>query len=104
VEAAAPAMIVAAQAFYHPWLAYVDGKKARLWPANHAFQALQVPAGRHHVKLIYQDSGFVCGVIISLLTLAGCIGAWMRWNPRTSRSERASCNKPPNISPAKTKR
>jgi hypothetical protein len=74
VEAAAPAMVVVAQAFYHPWHAYVDGKPTPLWRANYAFQALQVPAGSHQVRLVYEDRSFVYGCIISLSCLLGC--AW----------------------------
>src|SRR5262249_39629616 len=33
-EAETPAMVVIAQAFYHPWHAYVDGKRSALWRAN----------------------------------------------------------------------
>ena len=45
VTADAPALVVVAQALYVPWHAYVDGGRAKLWPANGAFQALEVPAG-----------------------------------------------------------
>ncbi len=78
VEAAAPALVVVAQAFYHPWKAYVDGKPARLWRANYAYQALEVPAGRHQVLLVYQDTGFDIGVVISLGAIAACLLAWFR--------------------------
>jgi hypothetical protein len=80
VEAAAPAMVVIAQAFYHPWHAYVDGKPAPLWRANYAFQALEVPAGRHQVRLAYEDRSFVCGCIISLGCALGCA-----WKARSAR-------------------
>jgi membrane protein YfhO len=75
VEAAAPAMVVIAQSYYHDWRAYVDGKPARLWPANYAFQALEVPAGQHEIMLCYVDWAFRIGVAISALTLAGCLAA-----------------------------
>jgi hypothetical protein len=81
VEAAAPAMVVVAQAFYHPWHAYVDGKPTPLWRANYAFQALEVPAGKHQVRLAYEDRGFVCGCIISLCCVLGCAwkaNGWLR--------------------------
>ena len=73
VQADAPAMFAIAQTYYHPWRAYVDGKPARLWRANFAFQALEIPAGPHHVKLAYEDRRFYCGAIISLTTLSGCL-------------------------------
>jgi len=78
VEAGAPAMVVVAQAFYHPWQAYADGKPTPLWRANHAFQALEVPAGKHHIRLVYEDCSFIYGSIISLVCLVGCGAAWVR--------------------------
>jgi len=74
VEASAPAMLVVAQSFYAPWHAYVDGARVQLWEANGAFQALEVPAGRHQVKLVYEDAAFNYGLIISLASLAAVIG------------------------------
>ncbi|HTY88746.1 MAG TPA: hypothetical protein VMB80_14860 [Candidatus Acidoferrum sp.] len=77
-ETAAPALLVAAQIYYHPWHAYVDGRPARLWPANYAFQAFEIPPGTHHVKLVYEDRRFQLGAVISLATLAGCLLAFIR--------------------------
>lgn len=73
VEASSPAIISVAQPFYHPWRAYVDERPVRLWRANYAFQAFEVPAGRHQVKLVYEDRVFQCGAVISLATLVLCV-------------------------------
>ncbi len=73
VEAATPAMVVIAQSFYHNWRASVDGHPATLWRANHAFQALEVPAGRHEVTLVYQDRAFQLGAFISVTSLFTCL-------------------------------
>jgi uncharacterized membrane protein YfhO len=73
VEAATPALLVAAQMYYHPWHAYVDGRPVRLWPANYAFQAFEIPAGAHRVKLVYEDRRFYLGAVVSITTLAGCV-------------------------------
>jgi len=78
-EAAAPAMVVVAQTYYHPWHAYVDDRPVRLWPANTGFQAFEMPAGKHQLKLVYLDHRFYLGLVISLLTLAGCLG-WLAVN------------------------
>jgi hypothetical protein len=75
-EADAPAMIVVAQAFYHPWRAYVDGKVVPLWRANFAFQALEIPAGRHEVNLVYEDRNFACGLVLSVVSLVICAALW----------------------------
>jgi len=73
VETAAPAMVVIAQSYYHDWRAFVDGQPTRLWRANHAFQALEVSAGRHEVTLVYQDRAFQLGAMISALSLIACV-------------------------------
>src|SRR5579859_4349964 len=72
VETLTPAMIVVSQTFYHPWHAYVDGRAAPLFRANYAFQAVQVPSGRHQVKWVYEDRFFRWGLVISIATLLGC--------------------------------
>jgi len=78
IEGSTPALLVVAQSFYHPWRAYVNGQPVRLWRANHAFQALEVPAGRHEVKLVYHDTGFLLGGVISLVTLLGSLTVWAK--------------------------
>jgi hypothetical protein len=77
VDAAGPGMVVVAQTYYPAWHAYVDGQPTRLWRANYAFQALEVPPGRHEVKIVYQDGKFRAGCLISLLTLLACAGLWL---------------------------
>jgi hypothetical protein len=64
-----PTMLVVAQSFYHPWRAYVDEAPVELWRANHAFQALVMPAGRHRVRLAYEDRLLCLGAWISGSTL-----------------------------------
>jgi hypothetical protein len=70
-----PALVVIAQSFYHRWKGTVDGKPAAILRANHAFQAVQVPAGEHRVELVYKDSPFRLGAYLSVFTLLACVGA-----------------------------
>jgi hypothetical protein len=77
VEAPAPTMIVLGQAFYHNWEASVDGTATPLWRANYAFQALEVPAGNHHILLQYRDKALYVGVVISLSAILICAGGWL---------------------------
>ena len=65
-------MVVIAQSFYWPWEATVDGQPVALWRANHAFQALEVPAGKHQVIVAYRDRNFRTGAAVSVATLLGC--------------------------------
>jgi hypothetical protein len=88
-EAGASALLVLSQSFYHPWRAYVDGKPTEIFPANFAFQAVQVPAGRHQVRFIYQDRYFEIGGWISVVALAGCVGGLMVIRSHRRRSPTA---------------
>jgi hypothetical protein len=72
VTASASAMVVIAQAYYHDWRAYLDGRSVPLWPANYAYQAVEVPAGRHHLALVYEDSALHWGIAVSLAGLLAC--------------------------------
>ena len=76
--------MVVAQSFYHPWQAYVGDQRVKLLRANHAFQALEVPAGRHHVTLVYRDTRFMAGCALSLSTLIAT-AVWL-WRSRLRAS------------------
>jgi hypothetical protein len=84
VEAAEPALIVVCQNYYHNWRAFVDGRPAVLLRANHAFQAVEVPAGRHEIRLVYQDGWFFAGSIVSLATLTGCAILGFGWRQKSA--------------------
>jgi hypothetical protein len=73
IEAGAPSLVVVAQTWYHNWRAEVDGKPAPLLRANHAFQAIEIPEGRHRVQLIYRDRAFEIGAVVSLLAVFACL-------------------------------
>ncbi len=72
VEAAGPSLVVAAQTYYHDWRAYVDGQPVLLLRANDAFQAFQIPAGRHHVRMVYEDRAFQFGAAVSICMVVNC--------------------------------
>jgi len=48
-----------------------------LWRANYAFQAVEVPAGRHEVLLVYRDEAFQAGAAVSLCALLLCLAGWV---------------------------
>jgi hypothetical protein len=78
VETTEPAIVVVAQAFYQPWHAYLDGEAVALLRANYAFQAVEVPVGRHAVMVVYQDRLFEIGLAISVGTLLLIGARWLR--------------------------
>ncbi len=75
VEAAEPSLVVVAQTYYHNWRAEIDGQPAKLLRANVAFQAVQIPAGRHRLHLRYEDRAFEIGAPISLIAWLGSLTA-----------------------------
>jgi hypothetical protein len=78
-EASRATMLVVAQSWHYCWVAEIDGRAAPLLRANYAFQSLPVPAGRHEVRLAYQDTLFDAGAILSVLSLVLCaLWAWRR--------------------------
>lgn len=73
-EASAAALLTISQSHYPAWKAYIDGNAIPIYRANYAFQALEVPAGRHHLKLVYEDRQFRIGAASSGVTLLACLG------------------------------
>lgn len=67
------AVATISQTWYPCWRAAIDGRETTLWPANHAFMAVEVPAGRHRVEIIYEDSWFEIGRSFSVMTFLGCL-------------------------------
>jgi len=75
-----------AQAYYHCWRASVDGAPVPLWRANYAFQALEVPPGRHEVRIVYVDRAFQAGAVISIMALLLCVAVIWKGSRRVSNS------------------
>lgn len=77
VEASGPSLAVISQTYYHQWRAFVDGRETNLLRANYAFQAVPVPQGRHHIRIVYADRGFFFGALISGVGLVACLVFWL---------------------------
>ncbi len=71
IQADQPAIVVVAQTFYSAWKARLDGRSIPIWQANLAFQAIQVPPGKHQIQFIYRDPAFLIGSSLSALFLLG---------------------------------
>jgi hypothetical protein len=82
VDSSGAALVVISQTYYHLWRASVDGHSVPLLRANVAFQALEVPPGRHHIKLLYTDNKLLVGALLSALSLAICAWIWKQSGPR----------------------
>jgi hypothetical protein len=80
VESSAPALLVVAEAWYPGWRATVNGRPAKVLPANVWMRAVQVPAGKSRVELYYVEPTLARGAAISLcaLLLLFVLG-WHAW-------------------------
>jgi hypothetical protein len=65
-----PCRIVLSEAGWPGWRAYVDNRRVKIEQANRAFLSVYVPAGRHHLQVIYLPDAFVNGRAISIGTLS----------------------------------
>jgi len=74
----APGHLVLVDAFDPGWHAAIDGKPALLLRANVAFQAVPVPAGAHHVELVYRPRSVIGGAVITLLAVVVALALVLR--------------------------
>lgn len=63
--------------FMPGWKAYIDGNDTKVYKANHGFQGIVVPQGKHKVEFVYEPAGFVIGknlsLILNILVLGGIV-------------------------------
>ena len=83
VTTRADTLLVVAQSFYGAWRAMVDGRPTSILRANHALQAVAVPAGARTVVLEYRDKAFRTGVIATGVTLLLGAALWFVFGKRT---------------------
>lgn len=62
-------MLFFSEIWYPAWKAYVDGKPAKIFIADHCFRAVEIPEGDSIVEMKYESAAFSIGAIISLITL-----------------------------------
>jgi hypothetical protein len=71
-------LLVCSESDMNGWRATIDGRSAEILPANYAFRALEIPAGRHTVKLQYEPPGLRAGLLLGLIGLVLCAWWWRR--------------------------
>ncbi len=81
-EADRASVAVIAQAEYPAWEARLNGDPVPILRANHAFQAVALPAGRSEVVMEYHDRWFTTGWLISLLSFCFVLGGQRLARPR----------------------
>jgi len=69
VDASEASILVVSQTYYPGWKAWVDGKRARILPANYALTAIAVGQGSSEVRFSYEPTTLRVGIAVTLLTL-----------------------------------
>jgi hypothetical protein len=70
VTAGASGLLVLSEVYHPAWKAYIDGRPAPIYRADHLLRAIPVPAGEHTVELRYESSSLRVGMAISLTASA----------------------------------
>lgn len=75
MESEGDGFLVLSDTYYPGWKAAVDGSQAKIYRANFAFRAVEVPAGKHLVKFTFEPTYWRKGLGISagmlVITLFG---------------------------------
>ena len=77
-KAAQPRVLTLAEAYEKNWKATIDGKAAQVFPANHLFRGVIVPAGTSRVVFAYRPAAFRWGALLSILSLSGALALGLR--------------------------
>ncbi|MPZ15693.1 MAG: hypothetical protein GEU73_14940 [Chloroflexi bacterium] len=64
-------LVVLSEVHYPAWRAYVDGRPAPLFVADHALRAVPIPPGDHEIELRYESWTLQLGVGLTAVTAAG---------------------------------
>ncbi|MBP5680203.1 MAG: YfhO family protein, partial [Bacteroidales bacterium] len=80
-QCAAPGVVVFSEVYYpYGWNALVDGKPVEHYRVNYILRALNLEAGKHHIRFEFRPESVSKGntismvfVVLMLLTIVGCI-------------------------------
>ncbi len=68
-------VLVLSEVYYPGWRAWVDDREVEVLRADYLFRAVELPAGDHRVRLIYDPWSFKLGAGMLVTTIVGLV-AW----------------------------
>ncbi len=74
------------------WKAYIDNIETKIYKANHGFQGIVVPKGKHKVEFVYEPKTFFIGKYLSLmlnLLLFGGLGLVFFISKKKNRADKS---------------
>ncbi len=87
VESGKGGIVVFSEIYYPGWTATIDGKPAELGRADYILRALNVPAGKHKVELMFypkslQTTETIAYIALALLIIALLFACYTEWKKR----------------------
>ena len=77
VDAASAGLLVLSEIYYPGWRATLNGKPAAIYKVDGALRGILVPPGTSRIALEYVPVTFYTGAVVSLLTFAVVLTAWL---------------------------
>ncbi|MBI4511209.1 MAG: YfhO family protein [Deltaproteobacteria bacterium] len=75
VDAPANGIVVLSEAYYPKgWTAKVDGKDARIFPANATFRGILVEGGTHRIEMEFRAPKFLALSVVSIISFFAAVG------------------------------
>jgi hypothetical protein len=78
IDAPDDGIVVVNEAFFPGWRASVDGRAARIVPANSLFRGVFVPAGHHLIHMTYPATTWVLLAPVSILAFLAALALMLR--------------------------
>jgi hypothetical protein len=69
VTAVSDAVLMQSDTYYPGWIARLDGRETPILRADGIFRGIAIPAGRHHLTILYRSSAVRAGILVSIIAL-----------------------------------
>jgi len=77
-SAASAGVLVLSEVYYPGWRAWLDDREVDVLRADYLFRAVELPAGAHRVRLLYDPASFKMGVGLLAVTVVALVGSGVR--------------------------
>ncbi|MBI4509183.1 MAG: YfhO family protein [Deltaproteobacteria bacterium] len=72
-----PGLVVLTDTYHPGWIATVDGDESAVYPVDHLFRGVAVPAGKHRVVMTFEPPSLDLGLSLSACALMACLAMWL---------------------------